>query len=229
MNVTDLRKAFSAQGIKGFGSANRATFTAAIEAAEVEAYAEDAARTPAPVAAAPAAKKGLCNICGKRRNYTGPGDKAPRASDMCNPCFEEGGWENTHSDAAHSEIDLENLTEEQALEVRGCWICYPELNLAQAEPKTGRSRAGMVIVAKGTEIHKSVTFKEAAEAAGWSVVITTTVDADENERHTAAAKKGDDLIVMKWSGRAYDYPASNAILRGKARKVRNLKEALRLL
>ena len=34
---------------------------------------------------------------------------------------------------------------------------------------------------------------------------------------------------MKWNGSAYDYPNSSAEFGGKARKVRNLAEALRIL
>ena len=218
MNVTDLRKAFTAQGIKGFSSANRATFTAAIEAAEVAAYAEDAARKPV---AAPVAKKGSCNVCGKRR-------AAKNLNGQCEPCFEEGGWENTHNDSNH-EGD-----EGDAADREDCWICHPELNRAQAEPKAGRSRAGMVILAKGSEVHKSQTFKVHAEISAWTVQILGSVigdggEGDGEERWVAIARRGDDVIELAWNGRAYDYHSSSAFLNGKSRKVRNLKEATRLL
>ena len=38
----------------------------------------------------------LCNICNKR-----PVDRAADVPDMCFPCAEEGGWENTHGDRNH--------------------------------------------------------------------------------------------------------------------------------
>lgn len=65
----------------------------------------------------------LCTICNTRTQYTGPGDDpAPRLSESCNPCYTEGGWENTHSDENH---------EGGQGDTDGCWICHPELNLAQ--------------------------------------------------------------------------------------------------
>lgn len=210
MNVTDLRKAFSARGIKGFSSANRATFTAAIEAAEVEAYAEDAARTP--VAPKPA-KKGTCEDCGRKVGKSGH-------PTLCKSCYDYAGWENNHSDEGHANGEGESQDD--------CPVCHPELDPRTAR-KSGRSRLGMVIIAKGDETHKSNTFKVAAEAAGWTVNIQVEEYEEGNTRHYATATKGEDSISLAWEGRAYDYPASSAKLNGRDRKVRNLKEALRVI
>jgi hypothetical protein len=262
-NIQDLRKIYSAQGIKGFSSANRAAFNADIEAAHELALLSEASRESAKqvkpksladvaenvvvieAAPAPAKKSNKCGICGLRKNYSGAGEKAPRSSEMCNPCFAEGGWENTHSDHNHNTIaeiiehaGHDQLSDSDKAEVEfmaECWICHPELNLAKAEPKAGRSRAGMVIVAKGSEIHKSETFRVAAESAGWSVtMLRETYELEENAegegtRYYATARRGNDWISLAWDGRAYDYPGSSSEFGGKARKVRNLKEALRLL
>jgi hypothetical protein len=102
--------------------------------------------------------------------------------------------------------------------------------------KARRSRRGMVIVAKGTEVHKSQTFKAAAEAAGWTVTIDVTarmVEEDgefyEIECYTATAEQKGSIVVGSWVGRAWDYDGAYAGVGGKARKVRNLKEALRIL
>lgn len=107
---------------------------------------------------------------------------------------------------------------------------------SETAKKARRSRRGMVIVAKGTEVHKSLTFKLAAEAIGWTVEIerlTEVVEEDgeefEIEKHTAVATREADSITMVWNGRAYDYPASQGFIGGKDRKIRNLKEALRVL
>lgn len=84
----------------------------------------------------------LCTICNIRVQRTGPGgETAPRLSDMCNPCFTEGGWENTHSDGNHDAIlagddAADNYT---ALDMDICWICKPELNLAQKPAKIGHT------------------------------------------------------------------------------------------
>jgi hypothetical protein len=78
----------------------------------------------------------ICNVCNIRRVYTGAKgtEIAPVLSDLCNYCFEEGGWENLHSDSNHDDIlshPAETRTGEMLEEIQGCWICYPELNLAQ--------------------------------------------------------------------------------------------------
>jgi hypothetical protein len=101
------------------------------------------------------------------------------------------------------------------------------LNEAKRPARIGRSRAGMTIIARGTEIHKSATFKEAAEAAGWKMIGPHHIE--DNNTYVATAVKGQDKIELVWNGRAYDYAASSARLAGKARKIRNLKEALRSL
>jgi hypothetical protein len=106
----------------------------------------------------------------------------------------------------------------------------------EAAKKARRSRRGMVIVAKGTEIHKSQTFAEAAKAAGWSVMITRTADVVEEdgeefelERYVAIASRNGSSVEASWIGKAWDYPNASAGIGGKVRKVRNLKEALRIL
>lgn len=91
----------------------------------------------------------LCNVCNTRRVYTGSKgtETAPHASDMCNYCFEEGGWENTHSDYNHDAINAEVADKggdpasylsktdlEELSSMAACWICHPERNLAQ-QPK----------------------------------------------------------------------------------------------
>lgn len=85
----------------------------------------------------------ICPICNIRTQYTGAGDDpAPRLSEMCNPCYTEGGWENTHSDGNHDEI-LATAPADwlpgYAEEIEGCWICHPHLNLAKVTPGTGHT------------------------------------------------------------------------------------------
>lgn len=178
-NVQDLRKIFSAQGIKGFGSANRATFLAAIEAAEIEAHAEN-----------------------------------------------EQYADSMEFAIAEREIEADN---------RALQAAPVTTEVKRRRNAFGRSRAGMVIVAKGTEFHKSLTFKAAAEAAGWHVEIerewTGEVDEDGEpiERYRALATRSGSMVEGSWIGKAWDYAGSGAGIGGKARKVRNLKEALRIL
>ena len=86
-----LRQVAKELGLKGLGSANKATLLPAITA-EMER------RAPAPAKKAPK----MCVVCGKRRPTAKNG---PGFNDQCDPCHEEGGgWENTHSDGGHAEI-----------------------------------------------------------------------------------------------------------------------------
>jgi hypothetical protein len=99
----------------------------------------------------------MCNVCGIRAGKTGSkGSEISSHADMCNYCFEEGGYENQHSDHNHDAIraevddkggdpatylgkhDLEELDF-----MSDCWICYPELNLAQqpASKQAGKPKA----------------------------------------------------------------------------------------
>lgn len=234
LGAVELRKFAAKAGVKGASKGKKADLIAALEVIEAEQLKAAEDEAAAAKAAAEAAKtadqpvKGKCNVCGTRR-------AARDTNGQCAPCFEEGGWENTHNDAGHAEFNLAALTEEQAEEVFGCWICYPELNKATRPARKGVSRVGQVIVAKGTEIHKSLLFKTEAEKAGWTVTIQTETyelpgDATgEGTRHYATATKGESHISLAWDGRKYDYPESGASFNGKARKVRNLKEALRLI
>lgn len=99
----------------------------------------------------------ICNVCNVRRGKTGSkGTDTSPHSDMCNYCWEEGGWENTHSDEGHDSIakavselggdPATYLSEHQLAEYNSfmvhCWICHPELNLASTikQSSTGAIR-----------------------------------------------------------------------------------------
>jgi hypothetical protein len=221
ITVTTLRKTFTEQGIKGFGKARREDFEAYLNEAHVLAIIED--QNLARKAETKPAKRGFCTECGRKEDF--------RASGLCEPCREYGEWENTHSDNAHESVIQANspVTRDEAAEIAACPVCHPELDTRKAKA-TGRSRAGMVIVAKGSEIHKSEVFKAAAEAAGWTVTVTATEEGRfYADAHRTTHMGSDDAVQLAWDGRAYDYTASSARINGKDRKVRNLKEALRIL
>lgn len=137
------------------------------------------------------------------------------------------------AEALAAEQAEKELAEQDMTEVASHKDAVVDEELAK---KARRSRRGMVIVAKGTEIHKSQTFKQAAEAAGWKVTIEVTarmVEEDgefyEIECYTATAEQKGSIVVGSWVGRAWDYAGASAGVGGKARKVRNLKEAIRIL
>lgn len=227
--AVELRKIGSEAGVKGASKGKKADLLAALLPIQDAQRAERDAKISASVKTAKRSKK-CTEGCG--RNIT----KDVIGPELCTECLEYAEWENAHSDEDH-ESTLANSgdqTEDALEEIADCPVCHPELDPRNVAPKS-RSRAGMVIVAKGSEIHKSLIFKQAAEKLGWTVEISREnyelpEDAEgEGTRHYATATKGDESISLAWDGRAYDYCASSAVLKGKSRKVRNLKEALRLI
>lgn len=225
-----LRKLAKELGLKGMSSARGAELRAAIVPLQIQAV--EAERVLRREQNQAVAAKSLCVVCSRRPRST----KAQRRAegiggsdfaDICIPCYRESGWENTHSDAGHAEIlaqpESERTIEEQD-EIRGCWICFPELNEANADyvAKSGTSRQGQVVVAKGD---KARIFSDAAEAAGFR----TAFQRLDSGKTTVIVEKAENRIMLVWNGPAYDYALSGATLGGKSRKVRNLKEALRLL
>jgi hypothetical protein len=93
-----------------------------------------------------------CNVCNIRNAKTGSkGSETSPHNDMCNYCWEEGGYENSHSDNNHEGIaagtftlanttfktqeDLDKYLADQLEIMQGCWICHPELNLAKLPAK----------------------------------------------------------------------------------------------
>jgi hypothetical protein len=231
LSAVELRKFAAKAGVKGASKGKKAELIAALEvieasqleAARIEIEAAKAAAAPAPAKTVKAPK--LCSICNKRR----PSSKNGKSyADQCDPCHQEGGWENTHSDGGHDailEIGEADRTDAQAEEIDGCWICFPELNEAKKERtvRTGVNRQGQVVVAKGD---KAEVFRAAAEAAGYDVKVDTETSFGYV---TASAAKDGKLIELVWFADAYLYGASFVEVAGKRRKIRNLKEALRLI
>lgn len=89
-----------------------------------------------------AAKK--CTVCSIRAPKTGSkGTETSPHNDLCNYCFEESGWENTHSDYGHDAIlaaieagtELTKRQQDEAEMMQDCWICHPERNLAKLPAK----------------------------------------------------------------------------------------------
>jgi hypothetical protein len=95
--------------------------------------------------------KKLCIICGRRNATSANG---PDMNDMCDPCYTEAGWENTHSDGGHDEINAGTyVNADEKIYMDNCWICHPELNKALAEVKTGHTNT----VAKSYHSHAKCT------------------------------------------------------------------------
>lgn len=88
----------------------------------------------------------VCIDCGLRPQVSGN-------IELCTGCDEYAGWENTHSDSGHYDIDtysLENTTFSRQVEVdnyiadtkiemESCPVCHPELD---TRPTTKTTREG---------------------------------------------------------------------------------------
>jgi hypothetical protein len=79
----------------------------------------------------------LCNVCEKRRvGTTGEDPVSAKHSGMCGLCYDEGGWENTHTDRGHESFRTEDgtidltLADEDGTPLKHCWICNPAANEA---------------------------------------------------------------------------------------------------
>ena len=114
----------------------------------------------------------LCICCKIRtaQTGTGPGVDESDFDDQCNYCYTEGGWENSHSDHNHEE-------KPQA----GCWICEPELNLAQHAPAKG-TRKGHHSPRRQQIDHKACSHPQTPKArrecrkAHWKAVAAGTAE-----------------------------------------------------
>lgn len=217
LGAVALRKLAAQAGIKGAHSGRKNDLALALaEIKTSQLIAQDEAKKAAAAKKAPARRadgtlKGKCTDCGRRpitKNVIGP--------ELCDICLSYAEWENTHQDGDDTEGHED------------CPICHPELD-KRYSTRNGVSRVGQEIIAKGTEVHKSATFRNLAEAQGWTVTIQTEAYEGGNTRTYATATRGDDSLSLAWVGKAYDYPNSSARVAGKDRKVRNLKEAVRLL
>lgn len=219
LNSTDLKAYAKEIGVKRAASDTKADLTAKVlakvdelrrEAQEIAAMkAKAKIRTKVETAArAPKAKACTQQPCTRKVTE----------NDMCTPHNEEGMWENTHEDEGH-----ENLTglEDDADQMYACWVCHPELNEATAAPRKSTSKAGMVILAKGTYHHKSELVRKAIEEAGGEIV---KINHKDDKTQLLATFNGIE-IVAGWTGDAFDY----ALASWDGKKYRNVKELVRLL
>lgn len=144
----------------------------------------------------------MCNVCGKRRGKTGSkGTETSPHRDMCNYCYEEGGWENAHSDYDHEGLnagtieygmtthktraEFEAWLADEKEGAKGCWICHPELNLAQKPAKaasTGPKKQGVrrpQFNHKGHSHPQTPAARRACKEAFWAQTTVNSYSADQ--------------------------------------------------
>lgn len=183
-----------------------------------------------------------CTIC-LLRPAASPATRsaAGMTSDMkyCVPCFDEAGWENTHNDGNHEGIAekvaaKKRLTPNQKAEqatMADCWICHEELNEAKKgyTPRQGTSRAGMTInvsIRAGGETKAAETEAqmETRQPGAFQVKVTTNKKTGDV---AMTAKGGNQSFILFWDARGR-FTGGSVTENGKARKIRNVAEALRL-
>jgi hypothetical protein len=206
----------------------------------------DAKKAEATAEVAKAQPKNRCRSCEARPIGGGSGEENDRdyarTVELCVPCAEEAGWENSHGDYSHAALADGSLTwkgtsyktkkafDEWATDERAsmerCWICHPELNRASVDyaGRTGTSREGMVIV-----VPVRASGKEKAEAVAAKIPFESKVRTVKGVTTLRAAQEKGATLVLVWDERGrWDYSASRVEVDGKARKIRNASEALRL-
>lgn len=218
MTSTELREFAKTIGVKRAANDTKATLTekvlATMKAKQAEREEIAAMKSKAKIrtmvetaARAPKAKK----ACSQQ-----PCIRKVTENDMCGPHNEEGLWENTHNDEQHGDHEADTIDDP------ACWICHPELNEATAPARKGTSKAGMVILAKGTHVHKSeLVRKEIEKAGGFIQGLHTRGDVTTLDATTADGI----VITARWNGDAFDYAGAA----WGDRKYRNVKELVRLL
>lgn len=168
-----------------------------------------------------------CRSCQIRAIGTGNPGTGPYAEDasyaksveLCRPCATEAGWENMHSDDGHEDGDSEDA------DVAGCWVCYPELNLA-AKPRSeraGSTRQGMRLT---VPIRANGKAKAEAVKAQLPEGYTATIRTEKGR--TTLRVKGAVTIVLNWDAYRGAFVSGTAqATNGTAKRVRNASEALR--
>lgn len=252
LSTAALREYAKEIGVKRSATDTKATLAAKVIAAQPVETVEVTAIKGSPaeliellheVAAAAEAPKATtvkkpCGICKTRPVSNSQELPLGIKGTMCIPCYDESGWENTHSDQGHDRIAAaiianEVLSDTDQAEVdvmAACWICRPELNEASATyvPRKGTSRAGMVMNTTHSQAPTTKAQIVAAKAEGKGKVEISASQMNVFIKVTCSA----GTLQLAWTmDGAYDYDNSawTATGSGKTVKVRNVAAALRLI
>lgn len=138
----------------------------------------------------------------------------------CIPCYTEAGWENAHADGH----DAENQDD-------SCWLCFPELNEATKAyaPRTGTSREGMVVhvTIRASALDKAAeVIAQIPNAESYAIKIVKPVKRNGHVTKLTFTSATQDFD-LRWD-QAGRFVGGTVSEDGKARKVRNVAEALRL-
>lgn len=170
----------------------------------------------------------LCRVCNTRKIGTGAtvaeGDiREARRMELCVPCSVQAEWDNEHSDAGHEANSHSK--------VDACWACHPELNPdfdGAPEPRKGTSRAGVVHCIRRTDTGRDKARTVAAYVTeGFNAKPTVRSYA----KGTVSCRIVTELAAVRldWDAEGHFLKSSKIEFDGRARKVRNVSEAYRLL
>lgn len=199
----------------------------------------------APAEAAAVAPKNRCEIC-KVRPQMSSAEKAERGNfPFCSEDLTLAYMENEHSDNAHTEIAAYEasdkgkgtsapLSDAAAMQAEfeimaKCWVCHPELDetLKEYVKRSGTSRAGIQMA---TPVRTDGQTKAEVVAAKLEAVKAAAKITASKSIVKLSVKVGETEIVLAWetTGRTR-YDLFVVTVAGKARKIRNVSDALRML
>jgi hypothetical protein len=199
-------------------------------------------------------KAATCAICLRRPPMTSAmlhrEGLSSSFNDMCFPCYIAAGWENTHSDNAHEEIAAYEASDkgkgtraplikpaDMQAEIQimaNCWICHPELDESRADytQRAGTSRAGMQLA---TPVRLSGEGKAAIIAEKVTAATAATAEVKVSKHYVKLTivlpqEINNITITLVWDHAGHTlYDMFAVTVAGKARKIRNVSDALRLV
>lgn len=172
----------------------------------------------------------ICNVCNLRRAKTGSkGTEISPHTDMCNYCFEEGGYENQHSDHNHDGVaqmvkdgsDLPQWAKDEQDFMETCWMCHPELNLAKkpAQASTGPRKQGIrraQLNHKGHSHPQTPAARRACKALFWA---QSAVKTEQWDAHLDGFGKPVPAPKGGWAGVVPLTKAGNVSMKATKAKV----------
>jgi hypothetical protein len=147
----------------------------------------------------------------------------------CAPCLTQAEWENTHSDYGHDVDGPETDQGDNELNhrVRGCWVCFPELDETTKpyRERTGSSRLGIVLHVSARVTGKDKAAQTAAQLPERAASITTRKGFVTLK---VAAEVGTGAKIV-WENATGLLVSAETTIDGKTLKARNVAEVLRRL
>lgn len=110
----------------------------------------------------------LCIVCGTRQARTIDG-----TTDLCRPCYEYAGWENTHSDYGHDDPDCVAKGYDTEASIAACLVCQDKDPTEQApttrnQPATRAARRTQLNHKRDCKHAQTPEARRACRTAYWA-------------------------------------------------------------